>query len=53
MNGIGPDDINLKTLLTRLMDNEVTEVIVATNATADGEATSMYISRVLKPAESK
>ena len=50
MNGIGPDDINLKSLLTRLMDHEVTEVIVATNATADGEATSMYISRVLKPA---
>ncbi|MBF0777267.1 recombination mediator RecR [Streptococcus cuniculi] len=50
MNGVGPDDINLKTLLTRLMENEVTEVIIATNATADGEATSMYISRVLKPA---
>lgn len=50
MNGVGPDDINLKTLITRLMDSEVTEVIVATNATADGEATSMYISRVLKPA---
>ena len=50
MNGVGPDDINLKSLLTRLMDNEVSEVIVATNATADGEATSMYISRVLKPA---
>lgn len=50
MNGVGPDDINLKTLLTRLMDHEVSEVIIATNATADGEATSMYISRVLKPA---
>lgn len=50
MNGVGPDDINLKTLLTRLMDSEVSEVIIATNATADGEATSMYISRVLKPA---
>lgn len=50
MNGVGPDDINLKTLITRLMDSEVNEVIVATNATADGEATSMYISRVLKPA---
>ena len=50
MNGIGPDDINLKSLITRLMDSEVAEVIVATNATADGEATSMYISRVLKPA---
>ncbi|KXT79334.1 recombination mediator RecR [Streptococcus sp. DD13] len=50
MNGVGPDDINLKSLLSRLMENDVTEVIVATNATADGEATSMYISRVLKPA---
>lgn len=50
MNGIGPDDINLKSLITRLMDNHVSEVIIATNATADGEATSMYISRVLKPA---
>ena len=50
MNGISPDDINLKSLITRLMDGQLTEVIVATNATADGEATSMYISRVLKPA---
>ncbi|MGT2755654.1 recombination mediator RecR [Streptococcus ovuberis] len=50
MNGIGPDDINLKSLINRLMDGQVTEVIVATNATADGEATAMYISRVLKPA---
>ena len=37
-------------LMTRLMDSEVSEVIVATNATADGEATSMYLSRLLKPA---
>ena len=43
MNGVGPDDINLKSLITRLMDGKVTEVIIATNATADGEATSMYI----------
>ncbi|MCI5870931.1 MULTISPECIES: recombination mediator RecR [Streptococcus] len=50
MNGISPDDINLKSLITRLMDSQVSEVIIATNATADGEATSMYISRVLKPA---
>ncbi|MGT2933010.1 recombination mediator RecR [Streptococcus catagoni] len=50
MNGVGPDDINLKSLITRLMDSEISEVIIATNATADGEATSMYISRVLKPA---
>lgn len=50
MNGVGPDDINLKTLITRLMDSDIQEVIIATNATADGEATAMYISRVLKPA---
>lgn len=50
MNGIGPDDINLKALISRLMDSQVAEVIIATNATADGEATAMYISRVLKPA---
>ncbi|CRH89876.1 recombination protein [Chlamydia trachomatis] len=50
MNGVGPDDINLKKLITRLMDGQVDEVIIATNATADGEATAMYISRVLKPA---
>ncbi len=50
MDGIGPDDINLKSLINRLMDDEVKEVIVATNATAVGEATAMYISRVLKPA---
>ena len=35
MNGVGPDDINLKSLITRLMDHEVQEVIVATNATAE------------------
>lgn len=50
MNGIGPDDINLKTLISRLMENEVEEVIIATNATAEGEATAMYLSRILKPA---
>ncbi|MDY4510807.1 recombination mediator RecR [Streptococcus hyovaginalis] len=50
MNGVGPDDINLKILITRLMDSDIQEVIIATNATADGEATAMYISRVLKPA---
>lgn len=50
MNGIGPDDINLKSLISRLMGSEVEEVIIATNATADGEATAMYLSRILKPA---
>ncbi|TWS95455.1 MULTISPECIES: recombination mediator RecR [unclassified Streptococcus] len=50
MNGISPDDINLKSLINRLMDEQVEEVIIATNATADGEATAMYLSRLLKPA---
>ena len=49
MNGVGPMT-SISSLISRLMDGTVTEVIVATNATADREATSMYISRVLKPA---
>lgn len=48
MAGRGPEDINIKNLIKR-MSSEVKEVIVATNATIEGEATAMYISRVLKP----
>ena len=49
--GIGPNDINLKSLITRLQSNdEVQEVIIATNPNIEGEATAMYISRLLKPA---
>ena len=50
MNGISPDEINVKTLITRLMDSEVKEGIIATNATSDGEATAMYLARMIKPA---
>ena len=50
MNGISPDEINVNTLITRLMDSEVKEVIIATNATSDGEATAMYLARMIKPA---
>lgn len=50
MNGVSPDDINVKTLITRLMDSQVVEVIIATNATSDGEATAMYLARMIKPA---
>lgn len=50
MNGVSPDDINVKTLITRLMDSTVTEIIIATNATSDGEATAMYLARMIKPA---
>ncbi len=49
VNGISPDQIKLKELLARLGDGEVREVIVATNPTVEGEATAMYISRLLKP----
>ena len=49
MNGIGPDDIKIKELLSRTMDGSVKEVILATNPRVEGEATSMYISKLLKP----
>lgn len=48
MNGIGPDDIRIKELITRLGDR-VCEVILATNPNVEGEATAMYISRLIKP----
>jgi len=49
MEGIGPDDINLKQLIIRLQQNDVTEVILATNPNIEGEATAMYASRLIKP----
>lgn len=50
MDGTGPDDINIAPLITRLHDDVVKEVIIATNATTEGEATAMYLSRLIKPA---
>jgi recombination protein RecR len=51
MDGIGPDDINLRQLLVRLQnDDDVKEVILATNPNIEGEATAMYIARLIKPA---
>ncbi|QEA01198.1 recombination protein RecR [Lysinibacillus fusiformis] len=49
MDGIGPEDINVASLLVRLHDESVQELILATNSTIEGEATSMYISRLVKP----
>lgn len=49
LNGIGPDQLTVKELLARLNNGEVTEVIMATNPTVEGEATAMYLSRLLKP----
>lgn len=49
MDGVGPEDIKIKELLSRLMDGEVKEVILATNPKVEGEATAMYISKLIKP----
>ena len=49
MNGVGPDDIKIKELLSRIMGGNVKEIILATNPRVEGEATSMYISKLVKP----
>lgn len=49
MNSVGPDDLTIKALLARLQDDVVNEVIMATNPTVEGEATAMYVGRLLKP----
>lgn len=49
MNGIGPDDIKIKELLSRIMNGNVKEIILATNPRVEGEATAMYISKLVKP----
>ncbi len=49
MNHIGPDDIGIKELLVRAAENDIQEIIMATNPDTEGEATAMYISRLLKP----
>ncbi len=50
MEGVGPEDINLKSLITRLQASDVKELIVATNPNIEGEATAMFIARLIKPA---
>lgn len=49
MNRVGPDDLTIKALLERVAQGEVKEVIMATNPDTEGEATAMYIARLLKP----
>ena len=53
MNHVGPEDIKIKELLHRISQEDVEEVIMATNPDTEGEATAMYISRLLKPLEIK
>ncbi|NLU36621.1 MAG: recombination protein RecR [Clostridiales bacterium] len=49
MEGVGPDDIRIKELIQRISNDQVKEVIMATNPDVEGEATAVYISRLLKP----
>ena len=49
LNGVGPDDLTIKQLLSRIGSAEAREVIMATNPTVEGDATALYISKLLKP----
>lgn len=49
LNGVGPDQLHIKELLDRVGGGKIEEVIMATNPTVEGEATAMYVSRLLKP----
>jgi len=49
LDGVGPDALRIKELLERLRDSAIKEVIVATNPTMDGEATALYLSKLIKP----
>lgn len=49
MNGVGPDELTLKSLLQRVHDMDIEEVIMATNPNVEGQATAMYIAKLLKP----
>ena len=49
LNGIGPEDLKLKNLLQRLQEGNVKEIILATNPNVEGEATAIYLAKLLKP----
>lgn len=53
MRSIGPDQLKIKELLARINNDDIKEIIVATNYTVEGEATAMYLSKILKPLEIK
>ena len=53
LNGVGPEQLTIKQLLARMNQDEVKEIIMATNPTVEGEATAMYISKLLKPMDIK
>jgi len=49
LDGVGPDDLNLRPLLARIKSNKPQEVIIATNPNVQGEATALYLAQILKP----
>ena len=49
IDGVGPDDLRIRELMTRLADGEVTEIIIATDPNVEGEATATYLARMLRP----
>lgn len=53
MKGVGPDQLKIKELLSRVESEDISEIIIATNPTVEGEATAIYLSRLLKPFEIK
>lgn len=53
MNGVGPDKLTIKSLVERVAEGNISEVIMATNPTVEGDTTAMYISKLLKPFEVK
>lgn len=53
LDGVGPDDIKVAELIRRLEDGKVREVIIATNASVEGEATALYLSKLIKPTKVK
>lgn len=53
LKGVGPDQLNVKSLLARLQEHSIDEIIVATNPNVEGETTALYISRLVKPLDIK
>lgn len=53
MDGISPDDLKIKELIKRISENEISEIIMATNPSVEGEATAMYLAKLIKPFDIK
>lgn len=53
LDGIGPEDLKIKELIQKIRDNKIKEIVVATNPSVEGEATSMYLAKLIKPLDIK